>query len=200
MEPENAPGSSQASWITNQLYVQTIPSARDGSTTSKNFIIRVPGTIFHPLGPDIYWDSTSGSGGNDSDSEIPCWKLQECELEEIMNYAWECLNPDSNEIIPNIELLPEIKHTGHDFPYRTSEGIAKFCLPESALPPQLSFHALNPVMFTECLLCARKLRIRDMRNHVGKHIILDLRNQPDSSLKDGVEVTQITFFPLKLFY
>jgi hypothetical protein len=87
MEPENAPGSSQASWITNQLYVQTIPSARDGSTTSKNFIIRVPGTIFHPLGPDIYWDSTSGSGGNDSDSEIPCWKLQECELEEIMNYA-----------------------------------------------------------------------------------------------------------------
>jgi hypothetical protein len=111
-----------------------------------------------------------------------------------MEYAWECLNPDSNEIVANIELLPGIKHTGHEFPYRTPEGTPKFCLSESALPPHLSFDALNPDTFTECPLCARKLRIRDLRNHVGKHIILDLRNQPDSSLKNSIEV--IIFLPL----
>jgi len=188
MEPENAGSSSDASWVTNQLYVQTVPSARDGSTTSKNFILRVPGTIIHPLGPDIHWEMTPA--GN----EIPCWKLQESELEEIMEYAWECLNPDSNEIIANIELLPEIKHAGHDFPYHAPEGTAKFCLQESVLPLQLSVNASNPDAFAECLLCTRKLRIRDLRNHVGKHIILDLRNHPDPSLKDSIEVIVFSFF------
>jgi hypothetical protein len=41
----------------------------------------------------------------------------------------------------------------------------------------------------ECYFCTTKTKLKDMRNHVGKHILCAFRNVEDSlSLKDGMQI------------
>jgi hypothetical protein len=39
---------------------------------------------------------------------LQTWSITNLELNEILEVAWDALNPDSEEIISNIELLPSV--------------------------------------------------------------------------------------------
>ncbi|GBE89048.1 hypothetical protein SCP_1500500 [Sparassis crispa] len=44
------------------------------------------------------------------------WSLQDAQLNEILNYAWEWLSPDTEEVIRNVDLLPSVESAS--MPYK----------------------------------------------------------------------------------
>jgi hypothetical protein len=81
-------------------------------------------------------------------------------------------------------MLPTI--TKVKLPYSTADGP---CLLVTALPAYLTVKRLEADDEVECFLCIKKLKLKDMRKHVGKHILFAFRGIPDPlPLKPGVEV------------
>jgi len=66
----------------------------------ESMYIRVPGELFHPLGPGIYWEEDN-----------PFWALSNASLAGIMEHAWTELNPEPDEIMSNIDRLPKVLET-----------------------------------------------------------------------------------------
>jgi hypothetical protein len=62
------------------------------------------------------------------------------------------------------------------------------------LPAHLTVTKLTADDIVECCLCVKKMKLRDMRNHVGKHILLVMRNIDENvALKPGVKVCILHF-------
>jgi len=152
----------------------------DGVISKKHVVIRIPGEIFHPLGPNIYWKDDN-----------PFWALSNSSLAEIMEHAWNELNPESDEILSNIDLLPEVLETS-DLPYQINQNHLSGLIIDSAnLLFNIQTNRFDPGAVVPCYLCPQSLKLRDMRNHVGKHILKALRDCQDT-LKEGIVVsTQI---------
>jgi hypothetical protein len=164
-------------WISTGDYIQLLKAGNDGAISKKHVIIRVPGEIFHPLGPSIHWKDDN-----------PLWALSNASLEEIMEHAWNELNPDSDEIMSNIDLLPKVLESP-DLPYRI-DGIHLSCLiiNSTKLPINIQTSRFDPMSIVPCHLCPQSLKLRDMRNHVGKHVLKALRDCYDT-LTEGVVVS-----------
>jgi len=57
------------------------------------------------------------------------------------------------------------------------------------LPSYLTVNKLGGETVVECCLCGEKMKLRDMRNHVGRHILLALRDIDENvALKPGMKV------------
>ena len=57
------------------------------------------------------------------------------------------------------------------------------------LPAHLTVTKLTADNIIECRLCEKKMKLRDMRNHVGKHILLAMRNVNENvALRPRVKV------------
>jgi len=164
-------------WVSNQSYAQILKTDADGALTSKHFVAKIPGIIFHPLGPDIHFDTKN----------IALWSLKNSDLLEVLDEAWDALNPSSDEVMSNIELLPEIFATQH-LPYRLQDGSLQLYLSEDKLPFQLRREASNPDTQVTCTLCDSVCTIRKMRNHIGKHILRSNRHSLDPSVKSECQV------------
>lgn len=168
-------------WQWTKEYIQTQQS-KDQSITQRNFGIRIPGSIFHPLGPMIVNDD----GGN------PTWGLTDSYLKEILDQAWAELDPEGDDILATIKLLPEI--TGDGVPYRLGDLnlTPQFVVPN--LSAIVNLIELKGDTEIPCHLCGAQQLLRNMRNHVGKHILLSLRDMDDREKKPGVEVSQDFFY------
>ena len=47
----------------------------------------------------------------------------------------------------------------------------------------------------ECRLCGKKMKLRDMRNHVGKHVLLAMRSIDENvELRPGVKVCMLFLY------
>lgn len=72
------------------------------------------------------------------------------------------------------------------------------------LPAHLTVTKLTADDIIECRLCEKKMKLRDMRNHVGKHILvlLAMRNVDENvALRPGVKVCILCVvlrFPVEL--
>ncbi|KAF8165171.1 hypothetical protein B0H34DRAFT_830366, partial [Crassisporium funariophilum] len=153
-------GVANLSWEWTENYIQT-SRGKDGVTNPKHFTARLPGKSFYPLGPDVK------VGRNDQ----PVWSLEHSDLITTLKDAWESLNPDADEIITNVELLPEI--FGEGLPYKTSVGIPNFMIDN----PPVQLEKLAAKDQVPCKLCGKILRLNQMRNHVGGHILRSLRTR-----------------------
>ena len=168
-------------WISTGEYVQLTKAGNDSAISKKHVVIRIPGEIFHPLGPTIYWKDDN-----------PFWALSNASLAEIMVHAWNELNLESDEIISNINLLPEVLETP-DLPYRIDQNnLSSLIINGANLPFNIQTSRSDPGVIVPCYLCPRSLKLRDMRNHVGKHILKALRDCRDT-LNEGIVVRTYQF-------
>ena len=63
------------------------------------------------------------------------------------------------------------------------------------LPAHLTITKLTADDIIECRLCAKKMKLRDMRNHVGKHVLFAMRNIDENlALRPGVKVQYHVLF------
>ena len=118
------------------------------------------------------------------------------DLEHALDDAWNDLNPDSDNLLENIDSLPEIFGPGlSQLPYRTLEDeAAKLYVPQTKIPVQLTIVKLGGNSQSNCFICGEEFRISDMRNHVGTHILKARREVEDETILNGVEVSIYAVF------
>jgi hypothetical protein len=112
--------SGTTNWIWSGQYVQFGSQNKDGALTKRQFLVHVPGKLVYPLGPMIT-HAPDTYKQSDAQISITC-SIQETQLDEILGYAWETLNPSTEEIISNIEMLPTIQ--GSSLPYCNQSGMS----------------------------------------------------------------------------
>ena len=107
---------------------------------------------------------------------------------EILDFAWSELNPDSEEIMGNINLTSSLPDSM--LPYHDQNGellmlksTNKMTLNLVLQTQKASLDLLAHLTITKltgdtaikCHLCGNETKLKDMQTHVGKHIILTLQ-------------------------
>jgi len=100
--------SSSSSWEWNKNYLSLDSSSQDKKLTCCHFVLEIPSCLVHPLAASIVTKPRSGSFQDTS--YYPTWKLESTNLHAVLNSLWESLEPDTEKIIGNVELLPIINN------------------------------------------------------------------------------------------
>ena len=91
-----------------------------------------------------------------------------------MDVAWESLHPTTDEIITNLEYLPQFFPTiNAQLPYKLPTGEKQLLVADP--PVQLSAK-LDPTQEIACKLCGEtKILVSKMHDHIRAHILRALR-------------------------
>ncbi|KAJ6628497.1 hypothetical protein B0H10DRAFT_1940334 [Mycena sp. CBHHK59/15] len=98
-------------WEWTGKYLRLNTSDKDARATHAQFLLEVPGVFIVPLAPTI---SQQESGVT--------WCLKVKALQEVQEFSWQMLDPDSEQILENIQMLPEIVNPA-SLPYHDSSVI-----------------------------------------------------------------------------
>jgi hypothetical protein len=166
-------------WIANDKYLQ-IQESKYGVISPRHFVLQVPGKRFYlALGAGIV-EGRQGSG-----EFSLAWTVENSHLNDALVISWEFLNPELDQIVENVESLPQIA-VGFGLPYLSHDGSPQLKILNP--PVNLDTPKLMGNQIVACKLCSTKvLPINEMRNHVGMHIIRALRGSQDG-LMIGREV------------
>ena len=149
-------------WNWTKEYIQTKEN-QQGFTTQTQCVTRIPGFNFFPItaGIDIGADNR------------PVWSIRNEDLRAILDVAWESLHPTTDEIITNLEYLPQFFPINAQLPYKLPSGARQLLVAD---PPVQLAAKLDPTQEIACKLCGEtKILVSKMRDHVGAHILRALR-------------------------
>ena len=111
-------------------------SAQDKKLTHHQFVLEVPSCLTHPLAYSIAAKPMAGS--SQDASYYPTWKLASTDLHAVLYSLWESLEPETEKIIGNVELLLTVNNSDalpyHD--HRNNDTLFVENLPECLIPPQ----------------------------------------------------------------
>lgn len=170
----------ELTWMWPQKYIQ-IQESKDGVLQQRNFVTRIPGSLFHLAAPDIKYNQ----------QRKPIWSLNNSDLEGIFERAWSDLDPNSSDIAERVKRLPKITGPGViELPYKSSGGEPQYFLSKKDLPPQLNIVKLDGKTEVKCYLCSKVFHLKDMRNHVGIHLLKAFRQVDDPLLDENLEVRE----------
>ncbi|KAH9922493.1 uncharacterized protein B0H18DRAFT_879325 [Fomitopsis serialis] len=120
--------------------------------TQRQHSLEIPGKLIHPLGPSVV-----------ALARQPTWSLTHSQLDTILTFAWESLSPDTEDIISNLEQVPPL--TAAKLPYKDKLGkVAAFQFEKQAGTASVA-----------CFICGIRHLVKNMRNHVGHHILYAMR-------------------------
>jgi hypothetical protein len=171
------------SWTWSGDYVQIQKNrGKETAIMQRHFTTQIPGTLFHPLSPQIVYNT----------DDKPVWSISHDNLKETLDEAWDILNPDGDdsEILTHIKSLPNI--SGPGLPYKCNETPLLWLpnptpLISSGSNPKGDYSGKSQV---ECKLCGKTMALSTMRTHVGKHILLAHQELPDM-VNAGIEVSRV---------
>lgn len=103
--------------------------------------------------------------------------MQKSQLDEALTSAWQSLEPETEKILGNIEMLPHVCNS-EALPYRN------YALEEEFFVQNVFQNITHRPKSSgkdkvKCLICDTELALNKMRNHVGSHILHSLRDIPD---------------------
>ncbi|KAJ7886575.1 hypothetical protein B0H14DRAFT_2563255 [Mycena olivaceomarginata] len=110
--------SVSGSWQWTGRYLRIDTTAQETYATQKHFIIEFSSVLVHLLGPTL-----------SSLEEKITYNIAGYELADVLDLAWQMLEPESEWVLANIEMLPQV--TNPCLPYRDSTECQK--LPPRAL-------------------------------------------------------------------
>ena len=175
---------NELTWMWPEKYIQ-IQESKDGVLQQRHFVTRIPGSLFHLAAPDIKYNQ----------QRKPIWSLNNSDLKCIFEHAWSDLDPNSSEIAERVKKLPKITGPGvMQLPYKSSGGEPQYFLSKNDLPSQLNIIKLDGKTEVKCYLCSKVFHLKDMRNHVGIHLLKAFRQLDDPLLDENVEVSQSIVF------
>ncbi|PPQ97095.1 hypothetical protein CVT26_001022 [Gymnopilus dilepis] len=185
--PMQDPVSKQEKWIWQGEYIQIYENHKDeGAAMQRHYTMRIPAKIFFPLSPEIVYGR----------QKLPTWSLSHLHLEEMLDEAWSSLDPENEDVLYTIELLPKI--SGNGIPYSGTDltfsplWFINPTLPLTSLNanwigPEVDPDKLTAASVLTCQLCGSEKKLGSMRNHVGEHILRARYGSMDKLLS-GVEV------------
>jgi hypothetical protein len=106
-------------WIWTGKYIRFNADLGD-KATHKQFILKSPGYLIHPLAPTIIPSKKQMSSELTYSTSAVTWALNESDLADAVDYSWSQLSPETEEIMANIELLPTV--TNCPLPYTDENG------------------------------------------------------------------------------
>lgn len=141
--------------------------------------IQVSGGHFFVLGPMLA----------DEDGK-PTWAIRDSELETVLLEAWSSIYDEDNsdKTAERIQQLPII-NTGFGLPYHNLNTRPSFCVANVPILKVVTVGQKKAADKLKCYLCGKTVQLRDMRSHVGRHILLSLRECQDLELLPDTTVS-----------
>jgi hypothetical protein len=139
--------------------------------THHQYVLEVASVLCNPLAPSLAARPLSGSKLDDS--VYPTWRIPSQQLQLVLNALWDSLEPESEKILGNVTMLPSLNNPA-TLPYRDINGDESLLvkdIPGCLLPQQKH----NGKDILPCFLCGEKTALKNMRNHVGGHILRTFR-------------------------
>lgn len=161
--------ASETLWVWSKDYIG-LGGDNDSTSSSgslRKLTISIPGSQFAPLQAAV----RTGQRAEDH-----TWTMAPSVLEKAMHNLWTLLDPDSDEILSNLDSLPQI--ATQRLPYH--DGTAAAYVVDSAV--SLMPKSYEPDDILPCFLCASEVKLKLMRNHVGGHLLRSIRGVDDPSL------------------
>ncbi|KAJ6618015.1 hypothetical protein B0H10DRAFT_1947987 [Mycena sp. CBHHK59/15] len=178
-----SPGEDFWEWTGNFMMLDV--DATNLRLTHHQLIIEVSSVVVHPLGPSVATRTSFNKGVHAESSNKPTWCINSEQLDEVMKGIWQSLDPESPEMLENLQLLPYINNP-QALPYSDSIGQQSFFIRN--IPPHLTPKPKLPgKTIVQCLICGIKQSLHKMREHVGGHILLSLRG-----IEAGALITRLT--------
>ncbi|KAF6764585.1 hypothetical protein DFP72DRAFT_1059553 [Ephemerocybe angulata] len=165
----------EGSWIWTKKYKKLTDSSSTGKG-STGLTVTIPGTRFSLLQPLI-------RTGDDAAKHT--WVLTPSQLERAKKDLWLLLEPESDEVLSTIDSIP--KFTSSDLPYRQNGKIALAVEDASCL--LVTKHDGEATV--PCYLCGLILKLKNMRNHVGGHILKAARDIVDPVLRSDINPSEM---------
>jgi hypothetical protein len=114
--------SQPSLWTWPKRYLKLDLESGTDLLTRSQFSLEIPSVLIQPLAQHILANKET----------LPqehrlCWAVTTEELEAVMQYAWERLDPNGENITANLNLLPVIKNP-NALPYRGKSG--KYFVPQ----------------------------------------------------------------------
>ncbi|EIW60546.1 uncharacterized protein TRAVEDRAFT_45796 [Trametes versicolor FP-101664 SS1] len=135
---------------------------------TSQYCVRFPGWLFFPISPDmvrINPDSNTPLGAH----EPPItWRFRSSKLQQLVADLWansEAFSESPGDILEEMVTVDEEAQ----YPYRRADGQPAFVIEN--LPDDLRVQKLDKDAQIACLLCTKTIKLRDMRSHVGTHIL-----------------------------
>jgi len=102
----NQSDSQPSLWEWPKQYVKLDINTNSELLTRNLFSLEIPSTLLHPLTQRIMRHKEMAP------EEKLQWTVTTKELERVLEYAWESLDPEGDEIMLNLALLTTIKNPG----------------------------------------------------------------------------------------
>jgi hypothetical protein len=139
--------------------------------THCQYVLEVASVLTHPLAPSLAARPLPGIKLDESD--YPTWRIPSQQLQLILDDLWDSPEPESGKILGNVGLLPSINNPA-TLPYcdiNGEESLLVKDIPDSLFSKKK--HSGKDII--PCLLCGEEMALKDMRKHVGGHILRTLR-------------------------
>jgi len=143
------------------------------------FVVEIPSFFLHPLAPSVVHKPPPGSLTDKS--RYPTWRLSSKDLQTVLDSLWDSLEPQTDRIMGNVHMLPSIKNSDA-LPYQHLDGRKEFFMKDlpDCLTPKEKYSANDKL---SCHFCREKVKLSQMRNHVGGHILGGLQGVEDKKIE-----------------
>ncbi|KAJ7724109.1 hypothetical protein B0H16DRAFT_1333685 [Mycena metata] len=166
------PSADKTRWEWNRKFLKVDTNEMAAHAKNKQLLLQFPSSEVFPLAPNT---TESNHNGN---IERATWTVELSQLEDTKQFAWDMLDPESDDIGIRIGNLPEVRNIC--VPYRDLDGQKVFCVNvPSHIRPKPKLEAKEQV---QCKLCGTATKLSLMRNHVGQHLLFALREKEDQSV------------------
>ncbi|KZV81507.1 hypothetical protein EXIGLDRAFT_779657 [Exidia glandulosa HHB12029] len=178
-------------WLWTRRYISQDGDS-DARSTLARFSFEVPTAFLHAVTPELVEEeqeaSTTPSGLPSSPPPSPpstliTWSFSTAHLDDVLEEAWQALDPESEDILLNLNALPTVKNTT-DLPYGSHKRGPVFVVRDVPAYLQPEPKHTDPDTKLPCYLCGTSVSLRKMRDHVGRHILRFFRDVEDTLLRD----------------
>ena len=161
--------NDRESWIWQKSFITITPPKAGEPFSLHNDAIRISAEDFFLITPCIISD----------DNDQPVWSVDHAQLLEISGYLWSAFAPTDENILAVINRLPVVQ--GQGLPY--ADDLIVKDLPDHWKMTSNKVRAANEIV--PCQLCSLPCKIKDMRSHVGSHILCSSRVNLEGSNLDS---------------
>ena len=199
-------------------YLEVSKPKKSGSEISgiRDFALSVPGFLCYRANPEVHSicpNQLSPSPPLDPSllDKHESWTFRASELLDLLQLMWANFRPENDQnLVEKIELLPQV-WSSKGFPYNDNSGTQptsrrhwiQALMTSSGTPAfvvedfVLSTPNVDPdkEIKQQCPLCNEPKKLKEMRGHVGRHILLHLHGIEDVRRVTKVSLPRLSLIP-----
>ena len=166
----------------------------------RDFTLAVQGSLCYRVSPDITPISQALPASNLGSGSLRTWTFHDSHLHDLTEHVWAEFVPKDvhpNKMPDKVKTLPRVWDT-NEFPYKNPSGeylhfsltvdantcdalgADAFTVDHVGLTP---LNAPNPEATQGCPLCKKEMKLKQLRGHVGQHILFRSRGMEQNLLR-----------------